>query len=97
VFGGCAARVHASDDTFDKLNLYKTCIMAVSLMSKAASNHNWKGQETKIAIAERGSDEWQYLIYSTWHEARDAVNEAREQGKQAVFYDGATLPEPPTE
>jgi hypothetical protein len=53
--------------------------------------------EIRIAIAEPGSDKWQYLTFPTWNEARDAINKARRQGKQAVFYDGTTLPEPPTE
>ena len=54
----------------------------------------WKKGETRIAIAnEKG--EWEYFTFLTWEEAREAVNVAREQGKRAVFYDGATLPEAP--
>ena len=56
---------------------------------------NWKKQETRIAIFDLKVNEWQYLTFDTWEEAREAVNAAREQGKPAVFYDGATLPEPP--
>jgi hypothetical protein len=56
---------------------------------------DWQQQQTTIAIADPLSGDWQYLTFPTWNEARDAINTARQQGKQAVFYDGATLPESP--
>lgn len=58
------------------------------------TNSNWKEGETTVAIAEV-EGKWQYLRFSNWADARAAVNKAREEGKAAVFYDGATLPEPP--
>lgn len=58
---------------------------------------DWREQQTKIAIADSESGDWQYLTFPTWNEAREAINTARQQGKQAVFYDGSTLPEPPTD
>jgi len=51
-----------------------------------------QGAVVAIAISE---NEWQYLTFNTWKEAREAVNAARAEGKAAVFYDGATFPEPP--
>lgn len=63
----------------------------------AKSMPDWKDQPTKIAIADPDSGDWQYLTFPTWNEAREAINTARQQGKQAVFYDGSTLPEPPTD
>lgn len=55
----------------------------------------WKNQDTEIAIFDKENGEWQYSIFDTWEEAREAINTARREGKQAVFYDGATLPYPP--
>ncbi|WP_017319312.1 hypothetical protein [Mastigocladopsis repens] len=56
---------------------------------------DWRQQETTIAIANDETGEWQFFTFPTWEEARVAVNVARSEGKAAVFYDGATLPEPP--
>jgi hypothetical protein len=55
----------------------------------------WKSKETRIAIFDTNVQEWQYFIFDTWEEAREAINAARREGKAAVFYDGATLLEPP--
>lgn len=60
------------------------------------SGSEWKNQETRIAIFDSENEEWQYSIFDNWDEARKAVNAARKEGKAAVFYDGATLPNPPT-
>ena len=54
-----------------------------------------KQVDITIAIADDKTGEWEYLTFATWDEARDAVNAARADGKAAVFYDGATLSEPP--
>lgn len=59
------------------------------------NNSSWKNQETRIAIFSEEDKEWQYSIFDTWEEAREAINAARREGKAAVFYDGATLLEPP--
>jgi hypothetical protein len=58
-------------------------------------NSDWKNQDTEIAIFDKEKGEWQYSIFDTWEEAREAINAARREGKPAVFYDGATLPYPP--
>jgi len=58
------------------------------------TNSDWKQEQTKIAVL-NSDEQWQILSFETWDEARDAVNKAREEGKSAVFYDGATLPEVP--
>jgi len=55
---------------------------------------DFRKQRTVVAIA-ISENEWQYLTFNTWEEAREAVNAARSEGKAAVFYDGATFPEPP--
>lgn len=59
------------------------------------SGSEWKNQETRIAIFDSEKGEWQYSIFDNWNEAREVVNAARNEGKAAVFYDGATLPNPP--
>ena len=59
------------------------------------SDNVWKQRETTIAIANDKTGEWLFLTFPSWEEARQAVNAARSEGKAAVFYDGATLPEPP--
>jgi hypothetical protein len=59
------------------------------------NNSDWRNQETRIAIFSEEDREWQYCIFDTWEEAREAINAARREGKAAVFYDGATLPYPP--
>ena len=53
-----------------------------------------KNRITTIAIADE-LGKWQYYSFSTWDEAREAVNQARREGKAAVFYDGSPLAEPP--
>lgn len=58
-------------------------------------NPEWKNQEARIAIFDEQAGEWKYSIFDRWEEAREAVNVARREGKAAVFYDGATPPEPP--
>lgn len=58
------------------------------------TDSNWKEGETIVAIV-NAEGKWQYSSFSNWADARAAVNKAREEGKAAVFYDGATLPEPP--
>jgi len=55
---------------------------------------DFRKQRVVIAIA-ISENEWQYLTFNTWEEAREAVNAARAEGKAAVFYDGATFLEPP--
>ncbi|MBD2771666.1 hypothetical protein [Iningainema tapete] len=57
--------------------------------------NNCKQKETTIAITYEKTGEWQFFTFPTWEEARLAVNAARREGKAAVFYDGATLAEPP--
>ena len=53
-----------------------------------------RNRSTIIAIAtEEGK--WKYYSFSTHDEAREAVNQARREGKAAVFYDGSPLAEPP--
>jgi hypothetical protein len=59
------------------------------------NSSDWKNKETRIAIFDTNVQEWQYSIFDTWEEAREAINAARREGKAAVFYDGATLPCPP--
>lgn len=59
------------------------------------NSSHWKKQETVIAIFNKESKEWQYATFDTWEEAREVINSARKEGKAAVFYDGATLLEPP--
>ncbi|MEH2088393.1 hypothetical protein [Nostoc sp.] len=59
------------------------------------SDNDWTLQETTIAIVNDKTGEWLFLTFLSWEEARQAVNAARSEGKAAVFYDGATLPEPP--
>lgn len=59
------------------------------------SDNDWTQKETTIAIANDDTGEWEFLSFPSWEEARQAVNAARSEGKAAVFYDGATLPEPP--
>ncbi len=46
---------------------------------------NWKQQETTIAIAKKDTEEWQFLTFPSWEEARLAVNAARSDDKGAVF------------
>lgn len=58
------------------------------------TSSDWRQGETRVAIAD-AEGKWQYFIFDTWEEAREAVNKARGEGKAAVFYDGATFPEPP--
>jgi len=54
-----------------------------ALSQKSVLTIDWREQQTKIAIADPESGDWQYLTFPTWNEARGAINEAREQGKQA--------------
>ncbi len=56
---------------------------------------DWKQQQTVIAIESDKPDEWLFLTFLNWDEARLAVNKARSQGKAAVIYDGACPPVPP--
>lgn len=56
---------------------------------------DWKENTTTIAIFDTESIKWQFLTFDTWDEARQAVNSARSNGRAAVFYDGATLLQPP--
>ncbi len=58
------------------------------------TNEDWKREAATVAITD-AKGKWQHFTFSTWEEAREAVNTARSQGKAAVFYNGATLPEPP--
>lgn len=59
------------------------------------TNSDWKKQETTIAIFNKEKGVWEYSTFDSWDEAREAVNTARKEGRAAVFYDGATLLEPP--
>ena len=59
------------------------------------TDSDWKNQEARIAIYDDEAKSWQYATFDSWEEAREAVNAAREKGKAAVFFDGATLPNPP--
>jgi len=52
-------------------------------------------EEIVIAIAKDDTGEWEYISFETKEEARKAINEARSQGKAAVFYSGGNDDIPP--
>lgn len=58
-------------------------------------DNDWKQQATAIAILDDNTGKWEFFTFPSWDEARLAVNAARNQGKAAVVYDGATPPVPP--
>ena len=58
------------------------------------TKHRKSGLNT-TAVLDRGTGEWIYTTFHSWTEAVKVVNEARQSGKAAVFYNGQTLSEPP--
>lgn len=64
-------------------------------MNEHDPNEEWKQQETVIAVEGDTTGEWEYFTYPNWDDAMAAVEDARDKGKAAVIYSGATLPVPP--
>lgn len=56
-------------------------------MNSSQSNSQDEPTEiTTIAILDDETGKWNYITFDTREQARQAVNEARSQGKAAVFY-----------
>jgi hypothetical protein len=41
------------------------------------SDNDWRQEETAIAVANDNTGEWEFLLFPSWKEARQAVNAAR--------------------
>lgn len=61
----------------------------------ANKGDNQKQDGIVIAILNDETEEWEFTSFETRDEARQAVNEARRQGKAAVFYSGVEGELPP--
>ena len=55
-------------------------------MNSSEDNQDKQKAITTIAILDDKTGKWEYITFDTREEARQAVNEARKQGKASVFY-----------